>query len=205
MASFFRFLLHWFDHTRNALFCPSLSFSYRWRLLALQPLTLLTYSLKYFPYLFSRRYSVIEIPTRRKHTIRAIVFLPKREVESKPRPLHIDFHGGAFLGGIAEYDAPFCELLSDRAGLVVVSSQYRYAPTNLYPCAHEDAEDVIEWVLQNAKKLWNADPESLTVSGSSAGGNLMMLAGSRAKAAVGICAVVHPSDESSLTVDIYAC
>lgn len=145
--------------------------------------------MKYLPQLFSRRYSVIEIPTRGRHTVRAIVFEPPQTDNAKLHPLHIDFHGGAFLGGIAEYDAPFCEHLSDRAGAVVISAQYRSAPANLFPCAHEDAEDVIDWVLRNAVR-WEADAISLTVSGSSAGGNLMFTAGNRAKAAVGFCAVV---------------
>lgn len=192
MFKFLRFLSYWFAQTKDALFCRSLSLDYRWRLLALQPLTLLTYTLKYLPYALSNRYSVIEIPTREQHRVRAIVLepKPKHEAESEGYPLHIDFHGGAFLGGIAEYNAPFCELLSDRADAVVVSAQYRSAPANVFPCAHEDAEDVVDWVLKNAKKLWNANPNSLTVSGSSAGGNLMTVAGSRAKAAVGICTVV---------------
>ena len=185
-----KFLSSWFTHTKDALFCPSLPWSYRWRLLALQPITLLTYCMTYLPYAFSCRYSVIDIPTSGRHTVRAIVFRPLKGVPSKLHPLHIDFHGGAFVGGIAEYDAPFCELVSDRVGAVVVSAEYRCAPAHMYPCAHEDAEDVMDWVLSNAKKLWNADPDSLTISGSSAGGNLMFTAGNRAKAAVGLCAVV---------------
>ena len=95
------------------------------------------------------------------------------------------------MGGIAEYDYEFCEAVSDRTRAVVVSAQYRYAPQHIYPAAHEDAEDVVDWVLANAKGLWNADPSNLTVSGSSAGANLMFVAGSRAKAAVGVCALVN--------------
>lgn len=184
-----RFMLSWLAPTRDALFVPSLSWSYRWRLLVLQPIALLTYVLKYLPYVFSRRYSVIGIPTRGKHVLRAIVFKPPGNPSTTARPLHIDFHGGAFIGGMAEYDAPFCELLSDRAGAVVISAQYRYAPAYMYPCAHEDAEDVVDWVLKNVGR-WNADPDSLTVSGSSAGGDLMFAAGTRARAAVGFCPVV---------------
>ncbi|KAK3697123.1 hypothetical protein LTR37_017619 [Vermiconidia calcicola] len=146
--------------------------------------------MKYLPYAFSKRYSVVEIPTRGRHTVRAIVFQPPHRRQDQLSPLHLDFHGGAFLGGLAEYDAPFCELLSDRAGTVVISAQYRYTPAHIYPCAHEDAEDVVEWVLKNARPSFNADPDCFTVSGSSVGGNLMLVAGTRAKAAVGICAPV---------------
>jgi acetyl esterase/lipase len=186
-----KFIAQLFSHTKDAVFGPSLPWAYRWRLLGLQPITWLTYLLKYTPWMFSRRYSVIEIPTRGRHTLRAIVFLPPHRPADRPSPLHIDFHGGAFLGGLAEYDANWCAMISDRTGAVVVSAQYRYAPVNIYPCAHEDAEDVISWVLANARAKWDADPALLTVSGESAGADLMMVAGNRAKAAVGNCAVVR--------------
>lgn len=81
--------------------------------------------------------------------------------------------------------------MSDRLGAVVVSAQYRYAPASIYPCAHEDAEDVFAWVMANAKETWDADPEALTVSGMSVGAGLMFTAGARAKAAVGMCPAVR--------------
>ena len=186
-----KFIAYWFAPTKDALFNSSLPWRQRWQLLLLQPIAILTYSLKYLPYIFSRRYSVIEVPTRGLHSVRAIVFQPPKKTDTTLRPLHLDFHGGAFIGGIAEYDAPFCELVSDRTGAVVVSAQYRSAPANQYPAAHEDAEDVVDWVLNNAKTSWNADPETLTVSGSSVGGNLMFTVGRRAKAAIGFAAPVR--------------
>lgn len=76
---------------------------------------------------------------------------------------------------------------------MVVSVEYRHAPANVYPAAHEDAEDAVDWLLANAKELWNSDPENLTVSGFSAGANLMMVAGRRARAAVGFYAPVSLS------------
>lgn len=185
-----KFAGHWFGNTTDAFFATRLPWTYRWRLLALQPISLLTYGLKFLPYAFSRRYSVIEIPTRGRHTVRAIVFRPIYGNTTHPHPLHLDFHGGAFLGGLAEYDAFWCEQVSDRTGAVVISAQYRYTPVNIYPAAHEDAEDVVDWVLENSQRMWNADPKSLTVSGTSAGANLMFTAGPRAKAAVGFCAAV---------------
>ena len=174
---------------------------YHGRTDALQPLSILTYSMKYLPYAFSRRYSVLEIPTRGKYSVRSIVFLPPNHSDSVVCPLHLDFHGGAFLGGIAEYDAPFCEAISNRTGAVVISAEYRHAPANIYPTAHEDAEDVIDWVLSNAKTKWHADPSLFTVSGGSVGANLMMLAGKRAKAAIGNCSVV--CSRSSQRTDCY--
>jgi acetyl esterase/lipase len=189
MLRHIKFVSQWFAPTTDAFF-GRLPWTYRWRLLGLQPIALLTYAMKYIPWMFSRRYSVIEVPTRGRHRIRAIVFLPQTRRPERLSPLHIDFHGGAFLGGLAEYDAAFCEQLSNRTGAVVVSAQYRYAPRWIYPCAHEDAEDVLAWVLENAQARWDADPVRLTVSGDSAGANLMFVAGPKARAAVGFCAPV---------------
>jgi acetyl esterase/lipase len=111
--------------------------------------------------------------------------MPPLSSPAQPRPLHIDFHGGAFLGGLAEYSAPFCKLLCQRTGAVMLRAEYRAAPRYVYPAAHEDAEDVIAWVLANVREKWQADAETLTVSEFSAGGNLTMVAGSMARAAVG--------------------
>lgn len=184
------FATSFFEPLITALTNPYISWTHRWRLI---PLQLAAFPIYLHAYITSPRRHIIYIPTRGKHTLRAIVFSPKDQEKHKPRPLHIDFHGGGFLGGIAEYDSPFCALLRDRSSTVVVSVEYRHAPANVYPAAHEDAEDAVDWLLANAKELWNSDPENLTVSGFSAGANLMMVAGRRARAAVGFYAPVSLS------------
>ena len=191
MLPIFRILSRWFSPARDALFNPSIPWDWRPRLLGLQLLVLIAYPMNYLPYIFSRRYKAIEIPTRGRHTLRAIVFLPPRSDPHQPCPLHLDFHPGAFVGGIADAQASWCDLVSNRTGAVVVSAEYRLAPRYRYPCAHEDAEDVVAWLMSNAKEMWNADPKTLTVSGFSAGANLMFTAGSRARAAVGFYAPVR--------------
>jgi acetyl esterase/lipase len=167
-------MLHWFQSTIDAFFAPSLPFNLRWRLLLLQPIALLTYCLKGLPWMFSNAFQVIRIPTRRPdESLRALVFQPNHKPRNGMlRPLHLDIHGGGFLGGLPEYEAGFCQKLSKETGAVVVSTQYRYSPRYTFPAAHEDIEDVSEWLVQNAERLWGADPKLLTVSGFSAGANL---------------------------------
>lgn len=181
-------LLHCFGHLYDALFCSSIPFSYRWRLIALQPFSLLAYFLKWVPFAFSKDKTVIWIPLRRApgHSVRAVVFRPGCSSQEgiSGRPLHLDVHGGAFLGGIPEYDAPFCMELARRAGAVVISTGYRYAPRHTFPTAHEDTQDVAAYLIENCERLWGANPDLLTVSGFSAGGNLALgiaqgLAGSK--------------------------
>lgn len=82
----------------------------------------------------------------------------------------------------------------------MVSAEYRIAPRHPYPAAHEDGEDAVEWVIRNARDLWNADPDTLTVSGISAGGNMMFTAGARARAAVGFYA---PVGKYRQKIDVY--
>lgn len=190
MLRIIRLASTWFAPARDALFNKAIPFDWRLRLLGLQLTLLLVYPMKTQPWLFSSRYKAIEIPTRGKHTLRAIVFKPPAKDLPGPLPLHLDFHSGGFVGGIADAQAEWCDLLSSKTGAVVVSAEYRLAPQNGYPCAHEDAEDIVEWLLQHANEMWNAEPEILTVSGFSAGANLMFMAGARARAAVGFYAPV---------------
>jgi acetyl esterase/lipase len=86
-------------------------------------------------------------------------------------PLHIDIHGGSFIGGFPEQGSRFCSLLSSRTGAVVISCTYRVAPRYTYPAAHDDVDDILAWVVEHAEEL-GGDREVLTVGGSSAGGGL---------------------------------
>ncbi|EFE43866.1 hypothetical protein TRV_01307 [Trichophyton verrucosum HKI 0517] len=174
--------IRWFHPLFDALFGFDIPFTYRWRLLLLQPISVLTCAMKWVPWIFSRRYSSIHIPLRRRpgQSVRAIVFLPPEgskstlETSRGLRPLHLDFHGGGFIGGNPEHDAEFCSALSDELGAVVVSATYHFAPRYTFPVANEDAQDVAAFLTENAERLWKADPRVLTVSGFSAGGNLAL-------------------------------
>jgi acetyl esterase/lipase len=172
-------LLRCFQPILDAFSFRPLPFSYRWRLLLLQPINLLANSLKYLPWMFSRAYITIKIPTRDGRRVRAIVFRPspdKREPEPRLHPLHLDCHGGAFLGGLAEFDAAFGKLVADRTGAVVVCTQYRCAPADPFPAAIDDIDDVIAFLQKHGEDKFGADPTLFTVSGFSAGGNLALAA-----------------------------
>lgn len=196
-------LLSFFRPTVDAIF-STIPFKWRWRLLLLQPIYALSWCMTALPWVFSRRYSVLWIPIRTGQKVRTIVFQPPRkEGDKRLRPLHLDIHGGAFIGGAAEYDARWCAALSERTGAVVVSSQYRYAPRYTFPAAINDIDDVVAYLLKNAESDLGADPKLLTIGGSSAGGNLALAACQQlalqhpsptsVKAAVTFCALVsHP-------------
>lgn len=174
------FLYRWISPLYDAFFCPSLPFTTRWRLVAFQPLVFLTNTIQYFQgsTLFSKNTeTVIWIPLKRSpgHSVRAIVYHPTgRTSRSEKRPLHLNIHGGGFLGGLPEGNAPFCRKVSAETGAVVVSTSYRYAPRYTFPVAHEDVQDVADWLVQNAEELWGADPTLMSASGFSVGGNLVL-------------------------------
>lgn len=195
----------WFDPLRQALFAPNIPFTFRWRLLILQQISLIVIPLKTLPWTFSRAYRIIWIPSRGKHMLRALVYEPTQTPgkRNRVRPLHVNFHAGAFTGGIAEMDNRFCDQVCRSTGAVVVSVDYRVAPQYAYPAAHEDCEDAIAWLLSNARAEFHADPDCPTVSGFSAGGNLMMVAGARARAAVGFYGSVGLCHCESCITPIY--
>jgi acetyl esterase/lipase len=162
---------------KDAIFAPNLPLRTRFHLLLLQPITLLTYTIEWT---ISRKFphsQEIQIPLKRApgQTVRATIYIPKSALtQSKKVPLHLNIHGGAFLGGLPEGNARFCAELAEKSGAVVVSTSYRYAPVHTFPDAHEDVQDVAEYLIQNAERLWNADPRLFTVSGFSVGGNLAL-------------------------------
>ncbi|KAL3959620.1 hypothetical protein ACCO45_004737 [Purpureocillium lilacinum] len=94
------------------------------------------------------------------------------EQQQPLRPLHIEIHGGSFIGGLPESNAAFDARVAAETGAVVVSLSYRYAPEHVFPAAIDDVDAAIAWIAAHAARRWGADPELMTVGGFSAGGNL---------------------------------
>lgn len=184
MAFLWWSLRSWFRPTLDGLFARDLSFAQRWRmLLLLQPATILTYSIGLLPWLFSDAFTVEFIKVDSGTTLRILIFKSKTDPNensdanhnsSKLRPLHLDIHGGAFMGGLPEYDARFCDLLARKTGAVVISTTYRYAPAHRFPAAINDIDAVVRFLQVHAHERWGANPELMTISGGSAGGNLAL-------------------------------
>ena len=62
------------------------------------------------------------------------------------------------------------EKVSKELNCVVVSVEYRLAPTNPYPAAPDDCETAATWLIENSKKEFNT--EKIIIGGESAGANL---------------------------------
>jgi acetyl esterase len=101
---------------------------------------------------------------------RARVYVPN-SAPSSNAPALVFFHGGGWVIGSIESHDRVCRALADRAGVVVVSVDYRLAPEHPFPAAPLDAIAATRWVLEHAPEL-GVDPQRVAVGGDSAGGNL---------------------------------
>jgi acetyl esterase len=101
----------------------------------------------------------------------ARLYVPSGERAQSPGPLLVFFHGGGWVyGDLDSHDAP-CRFLAERAGVRVLSIDYRLAPEHPFPAAYDDCLAAYRWVVDHAAEL-GADPDRLAVGGDSAGGCL---------------------------------
>lgn len=97
-------------------------------------------------------------------------------------PAVIYYHGGCFVsGGFATHDKQLRQL-AFQSGCRVIAMQYRLAPENTFPAAHDDAEKGAHLVWQNAD-MFGVDRARITLAGDSAGGHLALVTALRLKAA----------------------
>jgi acetyl esterase len=89
----------------------------------------------------------------------------------RPLPVLLYFHGGGFALGSLDASDLRCRILSDWAGCIVVSVDYRLAPKFPFPAALDDCYAATRWAAENAAGI-DGDPERVAVGGDSAGGNL---------------------------------
>ncbi|HKS11546.1 MAG TPA: alpha/beta hydrolase [Pseudomonas sp.] len=88
-----------------------------------------------------------------------------------PHPVVLYFHGGGWVFADRKVYDGGARGLAKQANAIVVSVDYRLAPENKFPAAHEDALAAYRWLTRNAQTL-GGDPERLGLAGESAGGNL---------------------------------
>lgn len=86
-----------------------------------------------------------------------------------PLPTVIYYHGGCFVsGGFATHDKQLRQLAYE-SGCRVIAVQYRLAPEQTFPAAHNDAERGAQIIRRHAEPL-GVDTSRITLAGDSAGG-----------------------------------
>jgi acetyl esterase len=88
-----------------------------------------------------------------------------------PFPVLVYFHGGGWVIGNHEAYDPTCRALTNAAGCLVVSVEYRLAPEHKFPAAPQDCYAALQWVAAHAAEL-HGEAAHLAIGGDSAGGNL---------------------------------
>jgi acetyl esterase len=98
------------------------------------------------------------------------VYAPSERTGPVPALLYL--HGGAYvMGELASIDHQ-ARLIADRAGIAVVSVDYRLAPESPYPAALDDSYAALLWMAGEAGQSYGIDGARVGVLGESAGGGL---------------------------------
>lgn len=102
--------------------------------------------------------------------VRMLLYWPQAPADTK-LPVYINLHGGGFIFGQPEHDAPYCRRLAHEAGCLVVNVDYAKSPEHPFPIALHQCFGVLTWLTREASAL-GIDPARIAVGGNSAGGNL---------------------------------
>jgi acetyl esterase len=117
-------------------------------------------------------------------------------------PLVINIHGGGWVLGTLDQSDWLCSNVAASVGAVVVSIDYRLAPTHRWPAAPEDCYAALVDIAARAAEL-GADPQRLAVMGDSAGGNLAavvtLMARDRSGPTIAFQALLYPATDLTFT------
>lgn len=91
-----------------------------------------------------------------------------RPLKLTSKKVIIYFHGGNYVYGSTDTYRPFINRIAKGSGTLVLSVDYRLAPENPFPAAHEDAFSVYQFLIHNENYL----PEQIVLMGDSAGAAL---------------------------------
>jgi hypothetical protein len=94
---------------------------------------------------------------------------PKALLNDAKAPICVYFHGGGYIAGSLNSHRDMATHLAHRAQVRMLMVDYRLAPENPFPAAHQDAMAVYRTLLAQGVKA-----EQLLLGGDSAGGNLAL-------------------------------
>jgi len=88
-----------------------------------------------------------------------------------PHGVLLFLHGGGWVAGSLDSHDATCRALTNAAGCLVLSLDYRLAPEHKFPAAPQDGMAALRWLAAHAAEL-GGDARRLAIGGDSAGGNL---------------------------------
>jgi acetyl esterase len=138
------------------------------------------------------------------------IYRPAAGPDPATRPLVLYFHGGGFVLGALRMGDWMCGNAAAQVGAVVVSVDYRLAPSHPFPAAVEDCYAALTWAAANAAELGAGAGDGagaagwarrIGVMGESAGGNLAaavsLAARDRGGPAIAHQALLYPATDVS--------
>ncbi|KAG0544014.1 hypothetical protein BDA96_02G238800 [Sorghum bicolor] len=122
--------------------------------------------------------------------------------DSKKLPVLVYFHGGGFVvnSAASPHYQPFLSTLAAKAGLLVVSVNYRLAPEHPLPAGYEDSFRALKWAVSGGSgDPWlshHGDLGRVFLAGDSAGGNFVhnvaMMAAAASEVRIEGAVLLHP-------------
>ncbi len=94
-----------------------------------------------------------------------------RPTRARSEGVLLFFHGGGWVVGSVNSHDLVARALTEKAGCVTISVDYRLAPEHPFPAGPEDCYAATVWAVDRATEL-GIDPTKVAVAGDSAGGNL---------------------------------
>ncbi|SNX81970.1 related to triacylglycerol lipase [Melanopsichium pennsylvanicum] len=116
----------------------------------------------------------LQVPSRDKGRFIGIDIYCPASAASSNLPVIVNWHGSGYFIPSWGDDYEYIHQAVKTLGCVVIDSDYRKGPENVYPSAHDDAEDVVGWVLSQSQRF---DVKNVSLSGFSAGAALALSAG----------------------------
>jgi acetyl esterase/lipase len=126
--------------------------------------------------------------------VRVVIYQPAQRDGTLPAVLHL--HGGGYVLGKPEMSDARNRAVTQGAGCLMVSVDYRLAPEHPFPAAIEDCYAALKWLHAEAGTL-GIDASRIAVVGESAGGglaaSLCLLARDRGEAAICFQQLIFPT------------
>ena len=116
----------------------------------------------------------LQVPSRDKGRFIGVDLYRPANSTSTKLPVVINWHGSGYVLPSWGEDYEYLHQAVKALGCVVLDSDYRKAPEHAYPSAHDDAEDVVGWVLSQSQRF---DVSKVALSGFSAGAALALSTG----------------------------
>ena len=115
--------------------------------------------------------------------------------------LVVHLHGGGFVFNDIDVHDAACRRLANRAGLRVLSVDYRCPPEHRFPAAPDDVSTVVAWLDSEAPAELREGPTY--VHGDSAGANLALVAALRHPGRFTAAALIYPFLDPAAGFDSY--